>query len=600
MPHATMGITLPTEINIITLNCWGLKFISKLRDERLTEIGRRIASAAPRPHIVALQECFTQEDYETVRRETRSILPYGKFYFSGPFGGGLAILSHWPIEESTMLRYPLNGRPTAFWRGDWYVGKGIACAKIRYGPGPKDIIEVFNTHTHAPYEDSYLCHRLAQSWEMSKLLRGATERGHLVLGLGDFNMRPASLPHRLITAHATLVRDAWRLLHPDSSLGTPDDPLERARRRPVPTADFNLLENGATSDSVYCTWRWSADQQRRLSSKKKSGSDPYAVPPHALDPKGKRLDYVFVADGQRATSPSRRHGNARDGASTRTGWVVKSAKVGMVEPHPRLGCSLSDHFSVEVTIAYHTSSNQRRSPQTRDDPPTRPQAGTGTTKVAHGTAAIDNVTSYLQSPTASETGSQSDHPPTHDRDASQSENNNPRSSHRHAVQRRPPQQSRPLSAPLTPAPELASESDLDLQLDPTHYPAHQDNAPLPSSAYDDVLSTIRAYVRREQSQRRLRAAHFFVWFALWLASLAGIWFVPSRLRFFNFLLLLLGSLGLVAGVVDGLMALLFFGSELRALREFEWEILNAKASAAGGAGPGVVGEDGKVQWERGW
>ena len=45
-----------------------------------------------------------------------------------------------------MFAYPLNGRPTAFWRGDWYVGKGVACAKIRYGPGRLDIVEVFNTH----------------------------------------------------------------------------------------------------------------------------------------------------------------------------------------------------------------------------------------------------------------------------------------------------------------------------------------------------------------------------------------------------------------------------------------------------------------------
>lgn len=415
---------------------------------------------------------------------------------------------------------------------------------------------------------------------MSKLLRGATERGHLVLGLGDFNMRPASLPHRLITAHAPLVRDAWRLLHPDSSLGTPDDPLERARRRPVPTADFNIRENGATSDSVYCTWRWSADQ-RRLASKK-SGSDPYAVPPHTPDPKGKRLDYIFVADGQRAASRSRRDEDSqgRD-ASARGGWVVQSAKVGMIDPHPRLGCSLSDHFSVEATIVYHTPTLSAT---------TTEAVGA---KAGNGTAIIDNRTSYLQSPTASETGSQSDHPSSgYDRDDPQK----PTPPHRLAVQHG---QSRPVSPNLTPAPEVASDQNLDLQLDPSRYPSRQDNAPLPNSAYDDVLSVIHAYARRESSQRRLRTAHFFLWLALWLASLVGIWFVPSRLKFLNFLLLLIGSLGLAAGVVDGLMALLFFGSELRALREFEWEILNAKASAAGDAGaPGRRYEDKDLLSER--
>jgi len=136
----------PSSLRILSLNCWGLKFISKLRNERLTEIGNQIAVATPPPDIVGLQECWTQQDYNVIREKTNHILPYGKFYYSGIFGGGLAILSRWPIEESNMLRYPLNGRPAAFYRGDWYVGKGVASARIRMGPGRRDIVEVFCTH----------------------------------------------------------------------------------------------------------------------------------------------------------------------------------------------------------------------------------------------------------------------------------------------------------------------------------------------------------------------------------------------------------------------------------------------------------------------
>lgn len=138
--------TLPSELTLLTLNCWGLLHISALRTPRLAEIGRHIAALEPTPHIVCLQECWVQDDYRAIRDATRAILPHGKFYHSGAFGGGLAILSRWPIEESSMFPYKLNGRPTAFWRGDWYVGKGVATAKVRYGPGRKDIIEVFNTH----------------------------------------------------------------------------------------------------------------------------------------------------------------------------------------------------------------------------------------------------------------------------------------------------------------------------------------------------------------------------------------------------------------------------------------------------------------------
>jgi sphingomyelin phosphodiesterase 2 len=138
--------SVPMEINVISLNCWGLKYISTFHKERLTEIGSRIANAKPEPHIVGLQECWTQEDYRSIRQQTKHILPHGKFYHSGIFGGGLAILSKWPIEEASMVRYPLNGRPTAFFRGDWYVGKGVACARIRIGPNRNDVVEVFTTH----------------------------------------------------------------------------------------------------------------------------------------------------------------------------------------------------------------------------------------------------------------------------------------------------------------------------------------------------------------------------------------------------------------------------------------------------------------------
>jgi sphingomyelin phosphodiesterase 2 len=141
-----MDAAMPMEINVITLNCWGLKYLAKFRRERLAEIGNRIAAADPVPHIVGLQECWTQEDYQSIRQATKHILPFGKFYHSGIFGGGLAILSKWPIEESSMWRYPLNGRPTAFFRGDWFVGKGVASARIRYGTGLRDVVEVFTTH----------------------------------------------------------------------------------------------------------------------------------------------------------------------------------------------------------------------------------------------------------------------------------------------------------------------------------------------------------------------------------------------------------------------------------------------------------------------
>jgi sphingomyelin phosphodiesterase 2 len=120
----------------------GLKWISKHRAARLDAIANRLAQSTY--DIVALQEIWVYSDFENLARKTSHILPYSKFYFSGVLGGGLAILSKWPMESTTMWRYPLNGRPTAFWRGDWYVGKGVASALIRHESG--QLIEIFNTH----------------------------------------------------------------------------------------------------------------------------------------------------------------------------------------------------------------------------------------------------------------------------------------------------------------------------------------------------------------------------------------------------------------------------------------------------------------------
>ncbi|CZT05430.1 probable inositol phosphosphingolipids phospholipase C [Rhynchosporium agropyri] len=496
-----MEPSIPTEINVLTHNCWGLKYISKFRNARMTEIGKRIATADPILHIVGLQECWTQEDYQSIRQSTKHILPYGKFYHSGIFGGGLAILSKWPIEESSMYRYPLNGRPTAFFRGDWYVGKGVACARIRFGPGLKDVMEVFTTHLHAPYErepnDSYICHRTAQAWEIAKLMRGAAERGHLVIGLGDFNMIPLSLAHRLISTHSP-VRDVWRLLHPDSSIGAAIDEVEKGRRRPIPTADINTFENGATCDSVLNTWRWNKGQRKHLGPNKPK----IEVPGDTPDPRAKRLDYIFANTAFDRTRPEQ------------GGWVVKTVKLGMMSRHPELQCSLSDHFSVEATLVHtkHVDVRDNSSIEEND------------TVVSNG--------AYLQSPSNSEF-------------------------------RRFHAQFEESSSPF-----------------------------LPLSTYDEILAMIHKYRTREKWQRRLRLGHFVGSLVISIGCLVAVWWSPRN--FVAFILMLLSTLGLSAGVIDSLIGGLFVGSEIRALKEFEWEISNARAAATGE--PQFLAEEGIKDW----
>lgn len=129
-------------ISILSLNCWGLKYVSKRRKERLNAIAEKIAQE--NYDVVALQELWVYADYLNLRQKTQAKLGYGKYYACGVLGAGLAILSKFPIEASSMSPYRLNGRPIAFWRGDWYVGKGVASATLQHPSGCR--IEVFNTH----------------------------------------------------------------------------------------------------------------------------------------------------------------------------------------------------------------------------------------------------------------------------------------------------------------------------------------------------------------------------------------------------------------------------------------------------------------------
>jgi len=274
-------------------------------------------------------------------------------------------------------------------------------------------------------------------------------------------MYPRSLPHQIITARSQ-VRDVWRVLHPDSSIGPADFHLEKDRGLPIPTAEYNLTKNGSTSDGLYNTWRWTKNRQNKLRS-----GDPCPVDAGAQDINGKRLDYIFASTG--------------DVASGR-GWVVKAASVALTERHPELHVSLSDHFAVFATLKLH------------------------------------NLPSTIG----------------HD--------------------------------------ETVSHFDAQLLSHP-----NTDHDALPISAYDEMLAMTRRYFVRERSQRRWRAVRFYASLVVWVGCLVAVWWSPRN--FVAFLLMLLASLVLAAGVVEGLLALLFFSSEIRRLKEFEWEVENARALA---------------------
>ncbi|KAI0885971.1 Endonuclease/exonuclease/phosphatase [Annulohypoxylon maeteangense] len=508
---------LPEEINVLTLNCWGIPYVCPNRSDRLEEIGRRIVKSNPQPHIVGLQECISKTDFEHIQQETRSILPYSKQYFAGPLGTGLALLSRWPIEEISITRYPLNGSPTALFHGDWYAGKGVAYAKVRYGKEPDNIIDVFNTHLHAFYPGhEYLCHRVSQAWELSKFLRGASQRRHdraLVVLLGDLNAEPTSLPYRILRHFVPDIHDTWlqhSLRHKKPPKGSQGGSNTRE--------DDTNVQSGVTYGSPYNTWMWTRAQRARYLRQPGAPVSELGFPAGVGREQVMRIDYVLANVTPRYLKDieigpyTDRFGSGKDTGGTskvdqgRGVWTVKSAKVGMVDRHPVLGCSLSDHFSVETTLAFQ--------------------------KIGKGVPISRQLS------------------------------NEPRGADHRAF-----------TGLKEDAGSETHVQELQGALELGELPGEPNTIEL----LDEIIHVLGENSKILQQRSWWRRARLGVAGIVLAGSLVGVWVVgvPGWARF---LLALAGALASACAAVDAWAGISLYPTETAALEEFEWEVKNAKRS----------------------
>ncbi|OBZ79052.1 Inositol phosphosphingolipids phospholipase C [Grifola frondosa] len=298
-----------TRLRLLTLNCWGLKYVSSHRAERIAAIAN--ALAASDYDVITLQELWVFADYEHVRATVHEKLPYAKFFYSGALGAGLVIFSRFPILAATIHPYSLNGSPIDVIAGDWFVGK--AAASILFMHPVLGQVQLFDTHLFAKGGDQgpdhHKAHRLVNAWEFAKLARQAADLGRYVIAAGDFNSIPGTLPMSIIADHAGLT-DAWAATHPYASPASagPPSPMDAIRTY------------GVTADSPLNSY---------------SAGKP--LEPVARKHQGKRLDYVFFRQ------PS--------GASDRAP-VLKcvDTRVVFTETVPGRSFSYSDHFGLEATF----------------------------------------------------------------------------------------------------------------------------------------------------------------------------------------------------------------------------------------------------------
>ncbi|KAH9897860.1 Endonuclease/exonuclease/phosphatase [Cubamyces lactineus] len=305
-----------TRLRLLTLNCWGLKYVSKHRKERVAAIADVLAASDY--DIITLQELWVFADFEYVRAAVSKRLPYAKFFYSGALGAGLVIFSRFPILAATIHPYSLNGSPIDVAAGDWFVGK--AAASILFAHPVLGQVQVYNTHLFAKGGDEgaeyQKAHRLVNAWEFAKLARQSAELGRYVIAAGDFNSVPTSLPMSIIRDHAGLT-DAWVTTHPNTPDPSPASP---------PSPQDAIRTHGVTADSPLNSY---------------SAGKP--LEPLARKFQGKRLDYVFFR--QPSCPPASAHTPILRPVDTR---VVLTERV------PGFAFSFSDHFGLEATFAIDT------------------------------------------------------------------------------------------------------------------------------------------------------------------------------------------------------------------------------------------------------
>ncbi|KAL1410326.1 phospholipase C type enzyme [Vanrija albida] len=307
-----------SELKILSLNVWGLAFISKLRAPRLAAIANYLRGADY--DVVCLQEIWIHEEFAQVRDDVQGVLPYSRFYHTGALGSGLAVFSRLPFLEAHALPYNLSGRPSEVIAGDFFVNKAAARAVLEHPAlGP---IEVWNTHMHAAGEggpETRQTHRVTQAWQLATEVRGSAARGHWVFVMGDFNSQPFSLPISLLRTYGGL-NDSFLETHPHAN-----DPAPVGLQ-----AATALTTLGMTCDSPLNSW-----------------SQGKPIPAGIAAQGGKRLDYIFYR-----------------GPETGPRVHCAESKVVLDGLVPGESFSYSDHFGLTSTFVIEPAGEGSREPAT--------------------------------------------------------------------------------------------------------------------------------------------------------------------------------------------------------------------------------------------
>ncbi|NXD77778.1 NSMA phosphodiesterase, partial [Halcyon senegalensis] len=192
------------QLRIFDLNCWAIRYLSKRRQERVGLIGDVLRREGF--DLVLLQEVWSEQDYSDLKSKLGGCYPFSHYFRSGVIGSGLCVFSRFPILDTLLYQYSLNGYPYMLQHGDWFCGKAVGLVHGGHGRFAPRFPQL-----HAEYcreKDAYLPHRLLQAWELAQFIRHTSKAADVVLLGGDLNMHPEDVGIRLLRGW-TGLRDAY-------------------------------------------------------------------------------------------------------------------------------------------------------------------------------------------------------------------------------------------------------------------------------------------------------------------------------------------------------------------------------------------------------
>lgn len=241
-----------SDLRVMTLNMWGINYVSADIDARFDALADRLSTDAD-VDVVGLQEVWTDAPRQRLLEKLAQRFPH-QVDFQTDYGrSGLAILSRHAFKsEPRFIPFPKTGKWWKPWTGEWLGGKGIGAVELETAAGP---VWFFVTHLHSCYDkseagcdkdDEYGTYRGHQL----ETLRAAVNEiagDEPALIVGDFNFTKQSKYYLALTTSGVYPPEVfdpgWRRI---------EEPTAPARRidyiwvRPGSSGSWNAVDKART------------------------------------------------------------------------------------------------------------------------------------------------------------------------------------------------------------------------------------------------------------------------------------------------------------------------------------------------------------------